>query len=162
MLEGRGSNPPLSFPLFKSHFGLFKKARPGPARPLARGPSILAQPGPARPARWRPLLKSHFSVSQPIRSTATQFQSALDRTFWLQDPLATKVPSLLPVSSSPSPLAKHKRSSSIDTPPPLSGFRTNSPYRFVSLFICLLFLIDAIGWLGLKLEVAWSSWLSFK
>ena len=58
-LERRGSNPPLFLPLFKSHFGLFKKAR-GPARwpgspspppsPRAhrpgRGPSILARPGP--------------------------------------------------------------------------------------------------------------------
>ena len=37
MLEGRGSNPPLFLALFKSHFGLFKKAR-GPAR-LARPPA---------------------------------------------------------------------------------------------------------------------------
>ena len=69
-LEGRGSNPPLFLPLFKSHFGLFKKAR-GLARPARQpasprahrpghGPPIY---GPARPARWRPLARSTLQQS---------------------------------------------------------------------------------------------------
>ena len=47
-LEGRGSNPPLSLPLFKSYFGLFKKPV-GLARGLiGRAAGLAFLHGPAR------------------------------------------------------------------------------------------------------------------